>query len=107
MAAAGENCAGDSPFERSEESELAEIEREMAVGSMEFDAIGGSDFVDGGGIDAELNSELHRCLAENLRRRIAEKGITNKHNARKATPGRMTESVGTFGMGKQGVLKDR
>ena len=112
VAAAGEDGASDLTLEGSEEGELAEIEGEVAVAAAEFDAVGGGDFVDGGGIDAERVEGF-----VGISRRVfgggrgcrggCRAGHHEQAEREKGHPWPHTQSVGTFGMGKQGVLRDR
>ena len=112
VAAAREDCAGDLALEGSEEGELSEIESEVAVAAAELDAIGGGDFVDGGGIDAEriegvvggAGGVFGGGRGCGCGRRA---GHHEQAKREEGHPWPHTQSVGTFGMGKQGVLRDR
>ena len=67
VATAKEHGAGDAAIERLEERELALFERELCVATVQLDAIGGVNFVERCGIDAE-SAQLIVDLADSFLR---------------------------------------
>jgi hypothetical protein len=53
MAAAGEYSTSDAAIEGGEESDMAFFKGEDGIATAKLDAVGGSDAVDSGGIDAQ------------------------------------------------------
>jgi len=58
MAAAGKNCAGDSPVKRGEKSKGAFFEGEDGIPAAELDPVFGGDVVDSGRINAESANRI-------------------------------------------------
>ncbi len=69
MAAAGEDGAGDMAIDRGEKSECTFFKGENCITTAELDAIGGSDVIDGGGIDAQSLDGIIQFVRLSLRRR--------------------------------------
>src|SRR5258708_25026572 len=67
VTAAEKHGAGDAALELLQESELALFEREQHLAAAELDAIGGVDFVERGGVNAQ-SAPLVVRLARGVRR---------------------------------------
>ena len=101
MAAAGKDGAGDLPVERGEESERAFLERKDRVTTAELDAMGGSDVVDGGRIDAQSVDRIIQFMRRSLRGRD-DRRRQKTPQREELRPCPHIQSVVTFGMGEQG-----
>jgi hypothetical protein len=106
MAAAGEDSAGYLTFVWREEGEFPGFEREVAIAPAEFDAIGGSDFVDSSRIDAE-GIECFVGVSRRFFGGKRRKGHQAQAEREEGHPWPHAESVVTFGIGEQGVPRDR
>lgn len=101
MAAAGENCAGDTPVQRGEKSQGAFFEGEDCIAATELDPVFGGDVVDGGGINAECANRIIQFMRCSIRGRQKSRGQKTPQ-PEKLHPNPHIRSVVTFGMGEQG-----
>ena len=86
----------------SQKSEFAFFEIEFHVAAAEFDAVGGSELVGGGGIETQGVDERRRVRAAIDRLPEDTAGAIRQDKTASATPDRIQGSVVTFGIAEQG-----